>query len=153
MANLEEKCCVAVPPESAFEFFLRPQLIVEISDPAVGLRLVDAPEILSHGDTFRVELMAFGSVRSVTYQASVDPDALVVVETMVEGDLSEWAHTKTFVIADGATVVTDAIEFEPPGGLAGFLMPADKIADSVADGLAYRNARLPAALTKFSADS
>lgn len=152
MANLEETCHVAIPPEHAFEFFLRPQLVVEISDPAVGLRLLDAPEILSHGDTYSVEFIAFGTVRTVTYQAAIDADGLTMVETMVEGDLSEWAHRKTFVIRDGSTIVTDAIEFEPPSGLAGFLMTADKIADSVADGLAYRNARLPKALSQFSMD-
>ena len=147
---LKKRVTVEIRAESTFEFFLRPQLVVDISDPAVGLKLVDTPEVLSHGDVYQVEFIAFGGVRKVTYKASIDRDSLSMVETMLEGDLQAWEHTKTFHTDADRTVITDSIAFEPPSGLAGFLMTADKIADNVADGIAYRNERLSAALKEFA---
>lgn len=150
MPQLEETCRVLTSPEKTFEFFLRPQLVVEISDPAAGFKLVNAPEVLSTGDEYDVQFIAFGTVRTVKYRAHVDPGSLVIVETMIQGDLRAWEHRKTFVVDGSETVLTDSIVFEPPGGLAGFLMTAEKIEDDVADGLAYRNSRLASALQAFA---
>lgn len=151
MANIEETCLVSVPSVTAFEFFLRPQNVVDISDPAVGARIIESPDVLAHDDELTVEVIAFGVVRRVVYRASVDHESLVIVETMIDGDLRAWEHQKSFVLEGDQTRVIDSIEFEPPGGVAGFLLTADKIGAQVSDGIAYRNERLDAALKEFAA--
>lgn len=149
MANIEETHITPFSPIDVFEYFLHPQKVLDISDPSVGAKVVESPEKLSSGDRLVVELMAFGSVRRVVYEANVDHDELTMVETMVEGDLRAWAHTKRFTVDGTGCRVTDSIEFEPPGGMAGFLLTADKIASHVSDNIAYRNQRLAKALTEF----
>ena len=151
MATVQTRCEAPVAPEVAFEFFRRPHGVLAISDPSVGANLVEAPEVLETGSRMRIELMAFGTVQRVVYEAAVDAASLTVVETLVEGPLKAWRHEHRFEPAAGGCVVLDTVDFEPPGGLAGFLMTADKIADQLEDGLAYRNERLPEALAAFAA--
>ena len=151
MPTVEAHASVPHPPETAFEFFRRPHLVLAISDPAVGASLAEAPEVLRTGDRMRIELMAFGTVQKVVYEAAVDEASLTVTETLVEGPLKAWTHEHRFTAEGADTLVSDAVTFEPPGGLAGLLMTAGKIADQLEDGLAYRNARLADAIATFAA--
>lgn len=149
MPTVETRCEVAASPEAAFEFFRRPHLVLSISDPSVGASLTEAPDVLDTGDRMQIQLMAFGTVQKVVYEATVDADALVVEELLVEGPLKAWLHRHEFHATPGGCEVRDRVDFEPPGGLAGLLMTAGKIGDQLEDGLAYRNARLDAAIVAF----
>ena len=151
MSTVEVRTHVAHPPQRAFEFFRRPREVVAISDPAIGATLVEAPDVLDTGSRMRIELMAFGTVQKVVYEATVDADRMTVIEALVEGPLKAWVHEHRFEAFDGGCEVIDTVTFEKPGGLAGLLMTDAKIADQLEDGLAYRNARLPDALAAFAA--
>jgi ligand-binding SRPBCC domain-containing protein len=43
---------------------------------------------------------------------------------------------------DGTVLVTDRIEFEPPGGMLGFLLTADRLKASLEQGLTHRHREL-----------
>lgn len=150
MAEVEESILVPTTAETVFEFFRRPQLVLDISDPSIGAKLLEAPDVMSSGDRLVIELMAFGMVRKVVYEVSVDEASRSLCETMVEGDLKAWSHTKSFPVEGDGCRVVDTVQFEPPGGMAAFLLTAEKIGSHVLDGIAYRNERLPTALDGFS---
>ena len=57
-------------------------------------------------------------------------------ESQVKGPLGRYVHDHDFAPQDDGTVrVTDRVEFEPPGGLLGFLLTAERLRTSLEQGL------------------
>ena len=62
---------------------------------------------------------------------------------MVEGPLKLWMHD--YIVEPnpaGGVSLVNRIEFEPPGGLMGFIVTADKILEALDDGFHYRREAL-----------
>lgn len=150
MPGVYEETVVSFPRELVCEFFRRPGEVLAISDPAVGARIVAAPDVLSEGDQITIELMAMGMTRTATNEVVAANFPEGFTEAQVDGPLKAYRHDHRFRIDDDRTVVTDEIEFEPPGGIAGLLLSAEAIAEQLADSIAYRNRQLPAALAEFA---
>jgi ligand-binding SRPBCC domain-containing protein len=70
------------------------------------------------------------------------------VEEQRQGPFRRWAHTYRFEAqADGGTLLTEEIDYEPPGGVLGLLLTAEKIERDLAAVYAFRRetwAELPA---------
>ena len=150
MPGFREETIVPHPPEAVCEFFRSPAAVAAISDPNVGAVLKSAPDTLDEGSVVELELMAFGTTHSVTnvVQEAMFPDRFVEVQQA--GPLKAYRHEHRFEAVPEGTRVVDAVEFEPPGGLAGLLMSADAIEAQLADSIDYRNRQLSAAVAKFS---
>ncbi|HUE15589.1 MAG TPA: hypothetical protein VMR25_15590, partial [Planctomycetaceae bacterium] len=64
-------------------------------------------------------------------------------ESQVKGPLGRYVHGHVLAAEeDGAVRVTDRIEFEPPGGLLGFLLTAERLRTSLQDGMTHRHREL-----------
>jgi ligand-binding SRPBCC domain-containing protein len=48
-------------------------------------------------------------------------------DTQVEGPFRKWVHAHRFEAVDGATRVSDRVEYEPPGGMLGLVATAAMI--------------------------
>jgi ligand-binding SRPBCC domain-containing protein len=58
----------------------------------------------------------------------------------VKGVLPRYVHEHILSAeADGQVLVVDRIEFEPPGGLLGFMLTADRLRSSLQSGLVHRH--------------
>ena len=68
-------------------------------------------------------------------------EKLIVVEQK-QGPLKRWVHANHFEATDTGTRIVEKIDFEPPGGLLGYVITADAIRKDLEKLLAYREKKL-----------
>jgi len=134
---------VDCPPEEVFDFLLRPDNIVRISPPEMGLNFTKAPEVLELGSILEFSVLAHGQVQRLAHEITHFESPVRFVEKQVEGPFKHWVHEHIFAVDEqGSVTVTDRIEFKPPGGLIGLLVTENKILESLDDGFAHRHEQL-----------
>jgi ligand-binding SRPBCC domain-containing protein len=149
MPVYETSVTLDCPQERAFEFLLRPQNIVKISPPDLGLAMTKAPEVLDLGSQFEFKVQAYGHVLTMVHKITELVHLRQITETQIKGFFGRWVHTHSFAANDRAQViVSDRIDFNPPGGMLGMLISANKILDQLDDGYHYRHKQLQKLLTE-----
>ncbi|AMV22197.1 SRPBCC family protein [Planctomyces sp. SH-PL14] len=143
MPLFEDELVVNCPIDRVFDFLLRPANVVRISDPSMGLRFLNAPEIVELGSRLTFQMMGMGQVQECEHHiVSITPPQLIV-EEQTKGIMRKWRHEHIFECqGDGTTRVIDRIEFEPPGGIVGFIVTEKKILGALEDGFFHRHQQL-----------
>jgi ligand-binding SRPBCC domain-containing protein len=114
-----------------------------ITPPDVGLHLVEAPEVLELGSKVLFKVQGWGQVQQFLHEITAFETHQQLSEKMVKGLFGRWIHDHVMTVnANGETVITDRIEFEPPAGLLGFLVNKKKILDYLEDGFDHRQKQL-----------
>ena len=142
MAEFERSTVVACPLEEVFDFLRRPDNIVKISPPEMGLNFVAAPEAVELGSILEFKVLARGQVQHLAHEIIQFDRPSRFVEKQVRGPFKFWEHEHIFEADSEGVTVIDRITFQPPGGLIGLLVTEDKILDSLDDGFAHRHAQL-----------
>lgn len=110
----------------------------EISDPELDLEILEAPDQISEGATIEFRVSAYGFKQRITHKWTAVSDTEIVAE-QIDGPTRKWIHTQTIKpTGDTSCELTDQIEFEPPGGMLGFVMTEAKVLDSINDGMDFR---------------
>lgn len=144
MPIFESRTDLYTTQNELFDFILRPVNLEAIAPPDMQFVYVQPPEVVTLGSRLTCKASAYGMVQQLTYEI-VDLKAPTGFrEKMVEGPLKLWLHD--YIIEPGATsdqvTLVNRIEFEPPGGLMGFLVTADKILEALEDGFDHRRGLL-----------
>jgi ligand-binding SRPBCC domain-containing protein len=148
MAHFETSVTLACPRERAFEFLLRPANVVLISPPEMGLNFTSAPEIVELGSRLEFKIQGFGQVQTFLHEITVLDPHRQISEKQVKGLFGRWVHDHVLEIdANGGVRVTDRIEFDPPGGLLGFLVTRNKILEHLEEGFEHRHEQMKRLLT------
>lgn len=143
MALFESSVAVACLPEKAWDFLVRPANLKLITPPDVGLHLVEAPEVLSLGSKLLFKVQGWGQVQQFLHEITAFDEQKQISEKMIKGLFGRWEHDHVLTEnANGETVITDRIEFEPPSGLLGFLVTRKKILEYLEDGFDHRRGQL-----------
>lgn len=143
MAVFETSLTLDVTPEQAFDFLIRPANHEKLSPPEVGLRFVNPPEAYSPGCQFEFKIQAWGVVQSLKYEIVEFQRPGIFIERQIQGPMKSMQQEHRFEInQDGQLVITDVIEFLPPGGLLGMIATEAKILDNLEDGFYYRHQQL-----------
>ncbi|MBL8815310.1 MAG: hypothetical protein JNL58_04725 [Planctomyces sp.] len=125
-------------PSSLRAFVGRPLNLPRISDPDMKLEILRAPEFVTVGEEIEFRIMAYGFKQRATHIYTAADDMLIE-ERQLEGPLRQWKHRQEFQsTASGLTLLTDIIEFEPPGGMLGFMMTENRITESLDEGFTTR---------------
>jgi ligand-binding SRPBCC domain-containing protein len=129
--------------ERAFEFLLRPSNVELISPPELGLSFVSAPEVVKLGSRIEFKVQGYGQVQTMVHEITSLVHPQQITETQIRGLFASWIHEHAFETNDrGQVIVIDRIEFQPPAGVLGLLISADKILEQLEDGFAHRHAQL-----------
>jgi len=123
-------------------FLGRPVNLPKISIPDLQLEILSAPELVTIGERIEFRITAFGfKQRSIHEYVEVTTD--MIVESQLEGPLRAWRHSqKIELAASGECRLFDEIEFEPPGGMLGYLLTEARIRESLEEGMEYRYSAL-----------
>ena len=101
--------------------------------------MVEAPAILELGSRITVLGRRWGiSQRMTTEVVAFEPGRLLTDEQRA-GPFRSFRHTRIVDSFGESVRLTEKIEFEPPGGLAGLLMSASRIREGLAELSGYRN--------------
>ena len=143
MAVFETSLVLNAPLERVFDFSIRPANIMRISPPTLGLKFVDPPETYALGTKFEFKVQAWGTVQTSHFEIVEFDHPNRFVEVQLKGPMKSWRHEHRFAVnAEGQTVVSNRIEFTPPGGLVGLLVTEAKILDNMEDGFFHRHQQL-----------
>jgi ligand-binding SRPBCC domain-containing protein len=143
MNVLEASLSLRADIGDVFDLLTRAESIPLLVPPDLKLEVVEAPRRLEAGSRFQVRIDGFGPPQTVVYEIVDFAAPLGFTETQVKGPLKRYRHEHRLANAEHGTVlVSDRIEFEPPGGLLGFLVTAERLRKSLQSGLAFRHRRL-----------
>jgi ligand-binding SRPBCC domain-containing protein len=129
-------------PDTLRLFLGRPVNLPQISNPDLKLEIISAPELVTVGERIVFRITAFGfKQRAIHEYVLVEQGA--IVEAQIEGPLRTWRHSQRIELASANECrLIDEIEFEPPGGMLGFLLTEERIRDSLAEGMEFRYSAL-----------
>src|SRR5579863_8074678 len=143
MPVFETKVALTCPRERAFDFLVRPANVALIAPPELGLSFTSAPEIVQLGSRIEFKVQGFGQVQTMAHEITKLVPHELITETQVKGLFAHWVHEHAFETdSRGNVLVIDRIDFQPPAGLLGLLITANRILEQLEDGFAHRHKQL-----------
>lgn len=139
MALFESKIEVNSDPATLFDYIIRPENIVNLAPNPPTINFIDPPEMYSANLQFEFQLLGLGPLSNIRYEITHFEAPSRFIEIQIEGPLKSLTlehHLE--VMDDGKTLLYERIEFEPPGGIIGFMMTEDRIRESFTEGYEYR---------------
>ena len=143
MPLFESRTSLNATPEQVFEYILQPANLQAIAPPETQFVFVDPPRVIELGTRLTCKVQAYGVVQQLSYEIVELVSPLRFREQMVEGPLRLWLHD--YIVepnSAGGVSLVNRIEFEPPGGLMGFIVTAEKILEALDDGFHHRRMAL-----------
>lgn len=142
MPAFESAVTLQAELDALFEFLIRPLNFAKLVPPGTTLEFLDAPEIIAAGSRLEFEISGLGPTQKFLHEVveCVRPER--IFERQVRGPFAAFEHTTLLESVGGGVQLVDRIEFEPPGGLAGFLLTEDRIQRLLTDSYAHRHAEL-----------
>lgn len=126
-----------------FEFLIRPANIEKLAPPEAELTFLDAPDVLELGVRFEFQVSGIGPAQRMTHEVTHFEPSSSFTETQVKGPLKLYRHEHILeATSESITRIVDRIEFEPPGGIAGFLVTEQWIRKSFETGFEHRHNEL-----------
>lgn len=142
MPQFETEILLPFPTQHVFAAITTRKHIERISPPEMGLKFLESPEVYHLDATIRFQVVNFGQVQTITHVVTDFEQGEKFVEKMTDGPVKHWVHEHHVIEHEDGSKVIDRIEFEPPGGLLGFLVTESKIIDSLEEGFSYRERRM-----------
>lgn len=143
MAVFESSVTIASTQAAVFDFLVRPANLMQITPAEAGLKLVNVPERLSLGSKLEFQMTGYGPTQHMLYEIVEFDEPSRFVERQTKGPLKKYEHTHTVeASADGTMIVTDKLEFEPPGGLLRFVVTEDRVMTSLSKAIEYRQRKM-----------
>lgn len=143
MPTVEASVSIRCDIEEIFDFLSHTESIEKIVPADLKLRLVQAPQRIELGSRYEIQILAFGAPQSAVYEVTEFVRPSRFVEAQVKGPLARYIHEHSLTLeGDRHVRVLDRIEFEPPSGFLGFLLSAETLRKSLAEGLAHRHREL-----------
>lgn len=142
MAIFQFETVLACPVQPVFDFLSRPANVARVSDPNLGLTLVDHPEVVQPGSSIEFQIVSFGQVHKLVYEVLTVQVPELIIEEQRKGPMKYWRQEHHFLEEAGGTKLVDTVEFELPGGLLGLLLSEEKLMDQLEDGFFHRQQQL-----------
>jgi ligand-binding SRPBCC domain-containing protein len=142
MAEFESELWLPCGLEALFEFLLRPLNVQRISDPRLGLAFEEAPDVVESGSRIAFKVQAYGVVQHIEHEITAVDRPRLIVEEQIKGPMKAWRHEHLLEAKDDGVLMIDRIEFQPPGGMLGFLVKESHILDGLEDGFLHREQEL-----------
>jgi ligand-binding SRPBCC domain-containing protein len=125
-----------------FDFFCRPATLVTISPPELHMQLVDGPEKIALGSRITLKGRRWGLPQTIVSEITLFEPNVRFIDRLVKGPFRKREHTHGFAEAEGGTLVTDRIDYEPPGGLLGLIATARLVERDLRKIFVYRSRKL-----------
>ena len=136
---------VPSPLETVFEFFERPENLMLITPPWLGLRLRTPGSLTMHAGLvidYHVRVLGW-TTRWRSVIAEYDPPNSFR-DVQVTGPYRRWDHLHRFRRDEGGTAIQDLVVYEPPLGPLGGLLDVLVIRRQLAAIFEYRRQRIEA---------
>ncbi len=142
MPHFEDELVVPRPLPEVFDFFLDAHNLTRVSPPELHLRVVQAPPRLQLGSVVEARGRRWGVPQRIVSEVTALEPNVSFVDEQRHGPFGKFVHTHRFAAVPGGTRISDVIEYEPPGGVLGLVLTAERIANDLRWIYGYRRQRL-----------
>jgi ligand-binding SRPBCC domain-containing protein len=132
----------AFPLAAVFDALARPANLPRLAPPELRLEVVAAPERLALGAVVAVKARRWGLTRRVVTRVIEFTEGAAVVEEQTEGPFPAWRRKRLLEVDGAGTRVTEAVEYEPPGGMLGRVLTAVAVEAELTKAYAFREKAL-----------
>lgn len=141
-----------VPPSALFDLLVQPALVTRLMPPELQPRLLEGPERVSLGDRLRIETRYMGVRQTLTLRIiGFELDRLLTDE-QIDGPFRSFRQERRLTPTAGGVQLSETIDYEPPGGMLGFLLTPARIERNLADMYSHRIQALRELLTPKPSD-
>jgi ligand-binding SRPBCC domain-containing protein len=130
------------PVDAVFDFLARSANLAALAAPDMNLVMLEGPERLHLGAILKWKARRWGLSRVMVIEVTGFEENVGVVETQREGPFPTWVHARTFEATSAGTLLTDRIDFDPPGGILGRLVTAETVSAELSAAFAFRDRKL-----------
>ena len=137
MPTVQTSTKLACPAADLRKFLGTTANIPDVSDPELEFEVISAPDEVTVNELIEFRVTTYGFKQRISHRWTEVTDDRIVAE-QADGPTKSWIHTQTIIATDSGCELTDRIDFEPAGGMLGFVMTAAKIEQSIKDGMEFR---------------
>ncbi len=137
--------------EKVFDFFIQPANLVKVSPPELNMKLIDGPERLALGSRVTLDGRRWGIPQRIVSEVIAFQPGVAFTDAQIKGPFRKWVHTHTFAVVSGGTEARDKIEYEPPGGMLGFVATVARIEADLKWIFGFRQQQLARLLGELAA--
>jgi len=143
MAQFETRITLPQSREIVFEFLIRTENLLQMITPDAGMTVVAVPEILQCGSRLEFQANEFGQSLKIVHEITELAAPGRLVEEQLQGLFKRWVHEHLVEEETaGHVVAIDRIDFEPPGGMLGFLVTKRRIIEQLEGLFAHRHSQM-----------
>lgn len=137
--------------EQLFDFLIRPNNLLQLAPPDIELQFINPPEILQLGSRLKFQVSTLGTTQQIEHEITQFAHPNSFTEIQIDGPLTTYRHEHLLETdPDGQLRIIDRIEFEPPSGLAGFVINEKWIRNSLETGFEHRHRKLKEIVETFA---
>jgi ligand-binding SRPBCC domain-containing protein len=146
--RLRRELIVHQPIAVVFKFFSRPENLEAITPPWLRFRIVTPPSEMRAGTLIAYRLRVHGiPLRWLTKIERWAPPS-EFVDVQVKGPYKFWRHVHRFSQIDGATRISDTVDYSLPFGALGRQIHRLQVAGDLSKIFDYREQRVRSLLTE-----
>lgn len=143
MPQFETRISIPKTREEVFDFLIRTANLLEMIPPDSGMRVISAPDIIQCGSRLEFQMNAFGQSLNIVHEVTELAAPARITEVQLKGLFKRWVHEHLVEEeSNGQVVAIDRIEFEPPGGMLGFLVTPRRIIDQLESLFDHRHRQM-----------
>jgi ligand-binding SRPBCC domain-containing protein len=142
MPRFQETLLFSRPVAEVFDFLARPANLLRANPPELQMEIIEAPESLRQGSRMILLAKRFGMSHRLVSEVIVFQLNVLMVDEQREGPFRKWVQTSRFDPDGDGTRVCYQVDYEPPGGLLGFVMTAAAIDRELQSIFTYRAGKL-----------
>lgn len=124
MTDFQASVVLPTDRDQSFHYLQRPTNFLKLFPADITSNVdIKLPELLSPGAILEFNIRAMGNNFHFVHEITdVEPGQRIVAHQR-KGPFRAWIHQQSFADApEGGTTLTNAVQFEPPGGLLGFVV-------------------------------
>jgi ligand-binding SRPBCC domain-containing protein len=123
MAHLQLSQVISAPRFAVYDFLTDPSQLKQLLQPIIEVQLLSPVNALKRGGEVHFKMTRLGLTQSVCFRIEDVLHGSRLTYRQIEGLFASWTHTTKFVEnGEGATLVTDIVDYTVPFGLLGTLL-------------------------------
>ena len=143
MPQFETRITIPKTREEVFDFLIRTKNLLELIPPDSGMTVISVPEIIQCGSRLEFQANAFGQSLNMVHEVTELVAPTRITEVQLKGLFKKWVHVHLVEEeGPGRVAAIDRIEFEPPGGMLGFIVTPRRIIDQLESAFAHRHRQM-----------
>ena len=116
------------PAAQVFAVFRKPANRTRLAPANMSVELLDGPDSVVKGSRLLLRVRRSGVSQTIELEVADVVDGMTLIEQQKRGPFRSWRQQYQFQpTPNGGTLLTETIDYEPPGGMLGLLVTAARI--------------------------